>query len=761
MDLNNIILENTKEYSFSEIFSTSHRKIIIPDFQRDYCWGDKSHGSKQNEDIISGFLETLRSEYKNGTTLLGKIDVYQNPTNHIYLTDGQQRLTSMFLLIGMLHRATINSGIKEKLKKCLISEFEDGDDKEPYLQYSIRESSIFFLRDLVNNFFIKNNELKVEDISGQPWHFNEYKLDPTVISMLKALKIIQTFLEKKDDNFDIHLFADYVINRIKIQYYDVVDRKHGEERFVIINTTGKGLTATENVKPILLGNVTDKKYSSIWEERETWFWKNRNLNKEIIADDGVNDFLIWCFQIIEKQDDVDLIKKSKELIKRGDHTGILDKINSLFTSLKLLLDLLPQEDIQSQFQFINDGIEVKNITTLRDLSKEKIQNILLPLLAFIDKISSNEKEVYQFIRRLRKNYFDNKRKERNFNYVDWRHVIQIIDCTSNSEDVLTFNLLNEDEFRDIPNVENNIVRWYNTEEQIKSNLKQTNWNQIEEWEDRKDFMGDISTLLKIHLVNESSIELPEFESKIDILDSELFQKLKIYYENYSKLEGLVRSFENGMQEPILSNYFRLFKVYTNCNPIGGMYRTNAMEGVKFSGRNRNHLQSVECLKLFKTPYPLEFIKKYIALKIDNDKIFDSQFTFSAKKFIKGWLTLKVFNAEKMEVLLDYWNGEDTGIAFYTNANENLIFKDHPFSFGNCLCGFARKSGRGGKSYINYPKRENWNTVNYLDTPFAGITYEMFYNREIIDLEISQKAIEQNKLYIIELLASNNIFIELD
>jgi hypothetical protein len=33
------------------------------------------------------------------------------------------------------------------------------DDKEPYLQYSQESSLFFFLRDLVNDFFIKENNI--------------------------------------------------------------------------------------------------------------------------------------------------------------------------------------------------------------------------------------------------------------------------------------------------------------------------------------------------------------------------------------------------------------------------------------------------------------------------------------------------------------------------------------------------------------------------------------------------------------------------
>lgn len=500
-------LISSEYYSLSQLFSTENRKIIIPDFQRDYCWGDKAHGEKNDTDIVSGFLDTLIEEFdssKESDILLGKIDVYEHPKNHIYLTDGQQRLTTLYLLIGMLHRKEQNEKVKNKLKRCLISNYEEQDDKESYLQYAVRESTVFFLRDLVNEFFIgetnlmdiefkdakaKKNDRKESLISftiiNQPWYFSEYDFDPSIISMLSALGIIESKLNKVDD---LESFSDFVINNIKIQYYDVEDKKHGEERFVIINTTGKSLTASENIKPILLGHTTNtKEFAKQWEKRETWFWGNRNKGKESIADNGVNDFLIWCFQTIDKQDEINIIKKAKQILKdKKESDKYLKEINKHFESLKWLLKLLEKERFQTQFQFIS-GKNLKNIVDLRNLNNEQQQNVLLPLLSFISKFGKDkEEDIYQFLRRLRKNYFDNLWKDRRGNYVDWRYVLQVVEKAGSIDEVLQFET-NENTVTKIQNVVLN--NWYNEEEKLKAILKKYNKVLIEEWEDHSDFMG--------------------------------------------------------------------------------------------------------------------------------------------------------------------------------------------------------------------------------------------------------------------------------
>jgi len=728
MDSINPSLVHGKEYSMAELFANDHRKIIIPDFQRDYCWGDKNYGDKKDTDIVSGFVQTLKDEYKNGMLVLGKIDVYQNPTNHIYLTDGQQRLTTIYLLIGMLHKISTGD-IKNRLRKCLISDYEEKDDKEPYLQYSIRESSVFFLRDLVNEFFIECNSQKVTDIETQPWFFNDYWLDPTISSMRKALESIESALTERELN--IQDFSSFVLDNLKIQYFDVNDRKHGEERFVIINTTGKSLTTTENIKPILLGSENSDINYQQWEERETYFWTNRRKeksNEELVADKGVGDFMTWCFQIIENQDDIDLNKKSKEYLKNKKTFDIIEEVNKLFHSLKILIDLLLKENIQEQIKFINEGKIVNNIVGLRSLTKERNQNILLPLLSFIKEFNPNEKDVYQFLRRLRKNYFDLKRKERNKNYVDWRYILQFIEFSDNPQQVLQFTQNENHDLKIIPNIELN--EWFSSEERIKVILKNDHNSEIEKWEDHTDFMGDISFLFKI-------------DKKNNGLNTDLnFERLIQYWLTYCKLDDCLHEEKITEVDYALSNYYRLYRVFIGCQLLGHIdYCSSDIEGCLFSSSNLNHFSKDRFLALCSMPQDelLSEIRNDIYLFIKEDNLFElTEENFDVKRFLKAWLALKVIQAEKMEILLSFWDGN--GIAAYININQNKLNKLLPFSLANAICGYAIKSPANRIEYAD----KYWLNSSCFDTIFDGISLSQFNDKEKtpINLDANGKIVNQ-------------------
>ena len=681
-------LISNEYHSLSELFSGEDKKIIIPDFQRDYCWGDKTHGGKNDSDIISGFLDTLIEEFnsnKESDLLLGKIDVYESPKNHIYLTDGQQRLTSLYLIMGMLYR------LKQidELKKCLISDFEENqDDKEPYLQYAVRESTVFFLRDLVNDFFINGNALKVEDIKNQSWYFREYDLDPSIISMLASLKVI----ENKLSNINFVELTEFVINKIKIQYYDVQDKKHGEERFVIINTTGKSLTASENIKPILLANSTNEEFAKQWEERETWFWKNRNVN-EWIADNGVNEFLTWCFQIIEKQERIDIIKKAKELLKNKKNEDYLKFIHQYFNSLTILVNFLNDDKLQKQFQFINDNNEVKGILGLRErgLSVEKQQNILLPLLAFITKFGDNQEKAYQFLRRLRKNYFDLKWKDRNENYLDWRDILQIIENAIAVEDVFQFD--NYESLQKIQNITLNEL-WYNEEEKFKNNLKQSHKEIIEEWEDYSDFMGDLSPLLNVTEKTDDFKTLKEYFEVYKQINPNNFTfpcNVKL-----SNLYCLLSYMKNGrFEHRSVSWWGYCMLIQSNERPFAFNYFNDTWK--LFMKKNDNDIYNElnEELKKF-------FQDKVLILNsssVDLNSLIEDTRKIGHYQRVYLWAILEYLNTEEKLIfdknISQFWEYPNLSII---NEKNNTSEKND-YSIGNFLLGTSYYNNKSG--WINF------------------------------------------------------------
>lgn len=466
-------------YTLAELFS-GERRIIIPDLQRDYCWGDENNTKSTGEkgELVSGFVNNLLAqfnEYKTNNDKeclnLGLFYGYEVPANHIQLCDGQQRLTTLYLLLGMINKKTIehkdDTQLTEgKFRRYLISDFEyKHDDKEPYLNYAIRESSLYFLSDLVCKFFI-GNKTDVENIKSEDWYFDYYNLDPSIQSMLKALaKIEMIFGGNSNSSFDFLEFGDWLLNKVTFLYFDMENRKNGEETFVVINTTGESLSSTQNLKPLILQEKNanfdntgykegEKGIDKCWEEIETWFWQKREGDNDT-ADAGFAEFLRWI-SIIEQVDKsapeeerTEKIKKLIQLVLKGTHCDFPYKeisfkmIYEYWKALKWIaenLDFSNQCDdyLSPSYKVIfdpknpGDGEGTEKIS--RNAIGQKDCFVLLPVLKYIYKnISSiesgtykqrNAKRIYEFFKNLIR--IDNVQKSVNTLFGDTIEIINLI-----------------------------------------------------------------------------------------------------------------------------------------------------------------------------------------------------------------------------------------------------------------------------------------------------------------------------------------------
>lgn len=284
-------------YNIAHIFCGENNKVVIPDLQRDYCWGNPELN------LVAGFVDSLIEIEKSEVVTMGLLYGYYNGLieNHLQLCDGQQRLTTIFLLIGMINRRLGFS----QYRRYLMSDFEfSHDDKEPYLQYGIRDSSLYFISDLTTFFFLSEGISFASEIERQPWFLSSYYQDPTVTSILNALYTIEERLQNFNEE-QLSQLGDFLTEKVEFIFYDMGSREEGEETFVIINTTGEPLTAAQNLKPLVIDSnrnthvldpysMEEKSVAEGWEIMETWFWQNRckdGVDHPHTADEGMVAFL--------------------------------------------------------------------------------------------------------------------------------------------------------------------------------------------------------------------------------------------------------------------------------------------------------------------------------------------------------------------------------------------------------------------------------------------------------------------------------------
>jgi uncharacterized protein with ParB-like and HNH nuclease domain len=408
MERNKINFVTGETYTLAELFSED-RFVIIPDLQRDYCWGDDS--SSKNGELVTDFVRNLMEQYVNHSQdnlNLGLFYGYEVPANHIQLCDGQQRLTTLFLLLGMLNKRV------GTFRRHLISDYEyEQDDKEPYLNYAIRESSLYFLSDLVCNFFIPNDSTVDSIRKTADWYFEEYNLDPSIQSMLRALQKIEKLIKDKEDDW-LQSFGDWMLNRLTFLYFDMKNRKNGEETFVIINTTGDPLSAAQNLKALMIEAPCNKDVEDIdkkWEDIETWFWRKR-LGENDTADVGFEEFLrwVWIIELSKSGKKDELI----QLLLKGDAKEMFPYLEIRFKTIYDYWNALKwiyeeNKDLSFHQSFLSPAPTKKSKDEIVHIIGQNDCFVLLPVLHYVkkfyDRLANEEtvrnvKRVYEFFNNL-------------------------------------------------------------------------------------------------------------------------------------------------------------------------------------------------------------------------------------------------------------------------------------------------------------------------------------------------------------------------
>lgn len=346
------------KYSIKELFSNKNiESIIVPEIQRDYVWGKKQvegllfsifddfkNFEESNNQITVNLIEdrsfekTILEYYKSikFNTNIGFIYAYSDyeyPDKY-FLIDGQQRLTTIYLLLCAL--ASLDENFKTQFNKLYFK------NSQSFIEYRVREASLQFLNHSISHSI--NNT--AGELNEQYWYYNFYENDKTIQSIVQNLKTITQFLN--DKIADITSFKEYILNHVQFWYFDTNISEQGEELYIYMNARGEKMQSNENLKAELLSsipNLIDKNvWGTKWENWQDLFWLIRGKHEN--ADNVFNEF-IYCIAGLENQKrDLKIIKEVKdkhfempnhiELLKCFESEGLLI-IENYVKVLKLLI----------------------------------------------------------------------------------------------------------------------------------------------------------------------------------------------------------------------------------------------------------------------------------------------------------------------------------------------------------------------------------------------------------------------------------------
>ena len=94
---------NIDQQTIKELFENKKSDFLIPDYQRPYAWGEIECQTLWDDIFSFAFPENDYSKFdsENDEYFLGPIVTYKNQ-NKLEIIDGQQRLTTLTILLSLL-----------------------------------------------------------------------------------------------------------------------------------------------------------------------------------------------------------------------------------------------------------------------------------------------------------------------------------------------------------------------------------------------------------------------------------------------------------------------------------------------------------------------------------------------------------------------------------------------------------------------------------------------------------------------------------
>lgn len=243
------------KYNDHSISSAFKDHYIVPDYQREYVWNDE-----QVEQLLFDLLDAYNTDNKKAY-FLGTIVTYDSGSQ-FELIDGQQRLTTFFVLLCAIKRIYIGLGEPTSVIDNLVYSPTMNNDG-----------------DVINLYHL---QLQYEDAGNCLELIEKGEERPNYLTqsgerLFDAFKTIQDFLnERFSDLASLKKFVVFLLNKtsfIRIETYDIADAL---KIFETINQRGKGLDPMDLLKNMIFRQVDRSKFKEL---NMNWKSITRSLEK--------------------------------------------------------------------------------------------------------------------------------------------------------------------------------------------------------------------------------------------------------------------------------------------------------------------------------------------------------------------------------------------------------------------------------------------------------------------------------------------------
>jgi len=344
-----------KECKVQDIL-TENKKFIIPSYQRPYSWSVDNA-----EQLIDDIYKSSQSDEKE--YFIGSMICISKGHNHYEVVDGQQRLTTLSIIVSELKKIIPIHGIKDDLQKRVlpIDVYSDETD-EPRLIVRKKEYDLY-------KYYILQN-------------LKDYKPErpsDTDLVFINNSDVIRNYLTQLSIN-DLKLLAKYILQNVYIVFVQTDDIVSSFRLFNVLNSRGLPLSNADLLKNALFEsasahNKKSEQIESAWSQIEdmvgvrkldkflTLHKLSEKKDRDRVLQKGFESFI----ENLQEQFDGDAIAMSLMLVNSAkNYTKILDndfEHPSIRRKISSLNNLGVDEWIPPVMAFMNRMARSDNFTT--------------------------------------------------------------------------------------------------------------------------------------------------------------------------------------------------------------------------------------------------------------------------------------------------------------------------------------------------------------------------------------------------------------
>lgn len=369
--------------TISDLFSVK-RKYVVPRFQRAYSWS-KDQVKELWDDIIANIQVNNENDVSHEEYFIGALVlVGDDKSNVLQIVDGQQRLTTITILLSVLCER-FKELKKDNLAEAIFKNYIEGqdDDGKNYFKLDNETPKPFFQKSI--QYINKEQSLPQNDeektLLSSYQEFYSFTSRDNLATRFRAGKKVD------DEKYEMMLRAvrDQVVKYLKVIFITVAEEEEAYTIFETLNARGMNLSFVDLIKNKLFKELTDTHPDD--DAKTTW----KNIRLVISSRDNVGSLETfvrhWWISKYSYVGEENIYKAFKKLWAE-DKIEAKEFIKELYSDSEIYIKIASplQEDFKQQ--------EEKSIYDA--LSAFRIFNIAQQRAFLLSLFKARERRVLKF-----------------------------------------------------------------------------------------------------------------------------------------------------------------------------------------------------------------------------------------------------------------------------------------------------------------------------------------------------------------------------